>query len=341
MTRKIRWGVLGVAGIAMRKVIPAMQQGTYSTVLGIASRDAARARQAAAETGVPKAYGSYDELLEDPEIDAVYNPLPNHLHVPWTVRAAEHGKHVLCEKPIALSAEEARQLIEVRDRTGVKMQEAFMIRTHPQWIAARGLVRDGRIGELLTMVGVFSYFNDDPANIRNLPGIGGGALMDIGCYLINTSRFIFEREPVRVAGVVEMDSRFQTDRLTSMMLDYGGGHLVGTCSSQMVYYQRTQILGTRGLIDLRIPFNAPVDRPYELVIDSGADLFGGGQERIEFPTCNQYTIQGDLFSKAILDNTQVPEPLEDAVRNMDCIDAVFRAARTGRWEVPGDPADHP
>jgi predicted dehydrogenase len=327
--------VLGVAGIATRKVIPAMQQGTWSMVTAIASRDEAKAREAAAALGLPKAYGSYEALLDDPEIDAVYNPLPNHLHVPWTIRAAERGKHVLCEKPIALDAGQARQLLEVRDRTGVKMQEAFMVRTHPQWLKARDVVREGRIGEVRTMLGVFSYYNDDPANIRNAPHMGGGALMDIGCYLINTSRFIFGREPARVVGAVELDPAFGTDRLTSMLLDYHGGHLVGTCSMQMVYYQHMEILGTTGRIDIRIPFNAPPDRPCEIVVDSGADRFGGGQERIQLPACNQYTIQGDLFSKAVLDGTEVPEPLEDAVRNMECIEAVFRSARTKQWEVPG------
>ena len=331
---KIRWGVLGVAGIATRKVIPAMQQGSFSTVAAIASRDAGRAADAAAALGIGKAYGSYEALLDDPEIDAIYNPLPNHLHVPWTIRAAERGKHVLCEKPIALGAAEAQQLLEVRDRTGVKIQEAFMVRSHPQWLMARDLVRHGRIGELRAMIGVFSYFNDDPANIRNMADIGGGALLDIGCYLVNTSRFIFGAEPQRVAGAVVQDPALRIDRLTSMLLEFGDGHLAGTCSTQMVYYQRMQILGTRGVIDIRIPFNAPADRPCEIVVDSGADLFGGGEERIQFPTCNQYTIQGDLFSKAILDNTDVPEPLEDAVRNMECLEAVFRSARTGQWEAP-------
>jgi predicted dehydrogenase len=327
--------VLGVAGIAVKKVIPAMQKGQWSEVAAIASRDVDRARAAASALGIGKAYGSYEALLDDPEIDAVYNPLPNHLHVPWTIRAADAGKHVLCEKPIALSAAEARQLLAARDRTGVKMQEAFMVRTHPQWLRAREIVREGRIGEIRAMLGAFSYYNDDPANIRNVPEMGGGALMDIGCYLINTSRFIFGREPLHVSGAVERDPALGTDRLTSMLLDFGGGHLAGVCSTQMVPYQRIHIFGSRGLIDVRIPFNAPIDRPCDIVVDTGADLFGGGQERIEFPICDQYTIQGDLFSKAILDDKSVPEPLEDAVRNMECLEAVFLSARTGRRETPG------
>ena len=334
MTR-LRWGVLGVAGIATKKVIPAMQKGDLTTVTAIASRDPGKARAAAAALAIQKAYGSYEELLADPEIDAVYNPLPNHLHVPWTIRAAEAGKHVLCEKPIALSSAEARTLLDVRGRTGVRIQEAFMVRSHPQWLAARKLVTDGRIGDLRAMLGVFSYFNEDPSNIRNVPAFGGGALMDIGCYLVNTSRFITGREPERVAGAVERDPKFGTDRVTSMLLDFGGMQLAGTCSTQMVPWQRIHIFGTRGQIDIRIPFNAPPDRACEVVVDSGKDLYGGGQELLTFPVCDQYTIQGDLFSKAVLDGTEVPEPLEDSIRNMECIEAVFRSAESGRWERPG------
>jgi predicted dehydrogenase len=330
--QKLRWGVLGVAGIATKKVIPAMQQGEFSTVTAIASRNGEKARTAADSLGIAKAYGSYDDLLHDPDVDAIYNPLPNHLHVPWTKRAAEAGKHVLCEKPIALSPAQARELIEVRDRTGMRIQEAFMVRSHPQWLLARSLIRDGRIGDLRAMAGAFSYYNDNPANIRNVPDWGGGALMDIGCYLINTSRFLLEREPVRVSAVIDRDPNLKVDRLTSMLLDYEGVHLIGTCSMQMVPYQRMQIFGTRGLIDIRIPFNAPPDRPCEIVVDTGKDLFGGGQEVLTVPVCDQYTIQGDLFSKAVLDGQPAPQPLEDSIRNMECIEAVFRAAESGRWE---------
>ena len=332
--RKIRWGVLGVARIATEKVIPAMQRGEWSEVTAIASRDIDKARAAAARLGIAKAFGSYEELLADEDIDAIYNPLPNHLHVPWSIKAAERGKHVLCEKPIALSADEARQLLAVRDRTGVKMQEAFMVRTHPQWIAVRDIVTSGRIGDVKSMLGVFSYTNRDPANIRNQTAAGGGALMDIGCYLVYTSRFIFGREPLRVTGAVERDPVMGTDRLTSVLLDYGSGHAAGSCSTQMVFAQRMQFYGTLGRIELPIPFNAPPDRPTRIIIDTGADLFGGGISHIDIDTCNQYTIQGDLFSKAILDDTPVPSPLEDAVRNMVCIDAIFRSSETGRWEVP-------
>lgn len=335
---KVRWGVLGVAKIATEKVIPAMQRGRWSTVAALASRDRAKAEAAAGRLGIPKAYGSYEELIEDPDVDAIYNPLPNHLHVPWTARAAERGKHVLCEKPIALSAAEARQLLEVRNRTGVRIQEAFMIRTHPQWLRARDLVREGRIGRVRSMLGYFSYFNDDPSNIRNVPGFGGGGLMDIGCYLINTSRFIFEREPQRVIGLLDRDRQLGVDTMASMLLDFGDAHCAGTCSTQMAAYQRIQVLGTRGRIEIEIPFNAPPDRPCRLLVDDTGDLQGRGVEEIQIETCNQYTIQGDLFSKAILDGADAPLPLEDAVRNMECIEAIVRSTGSGRWETP-DPVD--
>jgi predicted dehydrogenase len=334
MPDKVRWGVLGAANIAVKKVIPAMQRGEWAEVVGLASRDAARAREAARSLGIAKAYGSYEELLADDRVEAVYNPLPNHLHVPWTVKAAEAGKHVLCEKPIALNATEARELLAARDRTGVKIQEAFMVRTHPQWLATRELIRAGRVGELRAVSGFFSYFNRDPANIRNLPEMGGGALMDIGCYPITVSRFAFNEEPRRCLGLVERDPEMGTDRLTSAVLDFPSGQATFTCSTQLVPYQRMQFFGTRGRIEVEIPFNAPNDRPTRVFVDDGADVFGSGVEVLEFATCDQYTIQGDLFSRAVREGAAQPIPLEDAVRNMAVIDAVFRSAESGRWEAP-------
>jgi predicted dehydrogenase len=332
--RKVRWGVLGAAHIAVKKVIPAMQRGAWCEIAGIASRDAPKAEQAAAELGIPKAYGSYEELLADPKIEAVYNPLPNHLHVPWSVRSAEAGKHVLCEKPLALDAAEARVLLEAQARTGVKMGEAFMVRTHPQWLRARELVRGGRIGELRAIMGFFSYFNRDPANIRNVRAWGGGGLFDIGCYPINTSRFIFGEEPRRVMALLEHDPEMRTDRLTSGMLDFPSGQAAFTCSTQLVPYQRMQFYGTRGRIEIEIPFNAPSDRPCRIFVDDGADLFGAGIQTETFPMCDQYTIQGDLFSLAVRGEGEVPVPIEDAVHNMAVIDALFRSAESGRWETP-------
>jgi predicted dehydrogenase len=308
-------------------VIPAMQRGHWTEVTAIASRDERRARQAADALGIPKSYASYEDLLADPEIDAVYIPLPNHLHIPWTTRAAEAGKHVLCEKPIGLNAAEAERLLAVRDRTGVRIEEAFMVRTHPQWIAVRDMVRGGRIGQLRAITGFFSYFNDDPGNVRNQREYGGGGLLDIGCYLINISRMIFEREPRRVFGAIETDPRFDVDTLASMLLDFGTGHAIGTCSTQLVAYQRVQILGTRARIEVEIPFNAPPDQACRVFVDDGSRLRGESAEQVDIDICDQYTIQADLFSRAILEDTAPPYPLEDSVSNLRVVDAVFEAAK--------------
>lgn len=330
--RKVRWGVLGAAKIAVEKVIPAMQRSEIAEVVAIASRDEARARSAAASLGMAKAYGSYEALLADPDVDAVYNPLPNHLHRPWTIAAAEQGKHVLCEKPIGLSAAEARELVSVRNRTGVKIEEAFMVRTHPQWLRTIEIASSGRLGDIRAVMGAFSYFNDDVRNIRNVEEFGGGGLMDIGCYLIITARMVFGEEPSRAFGLIARDPDSNVDTLTSMVLDFPSGQAVGTCGTRLVPYQRVQVFGTRGRLEVEIPFNAPNDRPCRLFVDDGRDVFGTGIETIALATCDQYLIQGDLFSRAVLDDTEVPYPLELSVRNMEIIEAVVRSARTGNWE---------
>jgi predicted dehydrogenase len=337
--KKVRWGILGVAKIATEHVIPAMQDGQWSEVTALASRDAGRARAHATALGIPRSYGSYEALLNDPDVEAIYNPLPNHLHVPWTIRALDAGKHVLCEKPIGLSVAEAQQLREARDRAGRNVQEAFMVRTHPQWLLVRDLVRQGRIGTLRSILGHFSYFNRDAANIRNMPDIGGGALWDIGCYLINTSRMIFEAEPRRVMGLIDRDPAMKIDRLTSIMLDFERGHSVGTCSTQAVAYQRMHLVGTTGRIEIEIPFNAPTSRPCRVFVDDGLEPEREGfsvetRDTIELPQCNQYTIQGDLFSRAIREGTPAPYPLEDTIANMKVIEAVFRSADEARWVEP-------
>jgi predicted dehydrogenase len=334
MSNKVAWGVLGVADIAVKKVIPAMQRGELSEIVAIASRDLKKAQQAAEQLGILKAYGSYEELLADPEIEAIYNPLPNHLHIPWSRKAAEAGKHVLCEKPISLTVAEAASLLETRDRAGVKIEEAFMVRTHPQWRGALDLVTSGRIGKVRSVMGYFSYHNRDPKNIRNIPEYGGGGLMDIGCYLILGSRLIFGDEPTRVVGLIEQDPELGTDVLTSGILHFQSGQSIFTCSTQVVPYQRVQIFGTQGRIEIEIPFNAPPDRPCRIYVDDGADLSGRSAEIVEFPTTDQYTVQGDLFSRSIREGTELPLPLESSIRNMAVIEAVFRSTKSGQWETP-------
>ena len=334
MSRKVRWGVLSTANIGVKKVLPAMQLGQFSSVDAIASRDLDNARAAADSLNIPKAYGCYEELLAAPDIDAIYNPLPNQLHIPWTIRAAEAGKHVLCEKPIALTAEEARTLLEVRQRTGVKIGEAFMIRSAPQWLRLRALLSEGRIGQLRSVAAFFSYFNTNPDNIRNKVETGGGALLDIGCYCIQSARYAFQQEPNRVVSLIDRDPAMHTDRLTSAILDFPAGQAIFTCSTQLVPYQRVHFLGTKGRIEIEIPFNMPKDQPTRLFIDDGSDVTGKNIVTETFPTADQYTLQGDDFSRAILENSEVPVPLEDAIANMSVIDAIFRSATTSKWESP-------
>jgi predicted dehydrogenase len=332
--RKVKWGVLGVAKIAVEKVIPAMQRGEVSQITAIASRDPSKARAAADKLGIERAFGSYEDLLADPEIEAVYNPLPNELHVPWTLRALAAGKHVLCEKPIALDAEEARPLIDAHNRSGKLVAEAFMVRFHPQWRRARELAREGSIGEVQAIQTFFSYRLLDPDNVRNRPP-GGGGLYDIGCYAILTARFIFAAEPTRVVATIERDPNFQTDRLASAILEFPGGRcLTFTVGTQLSAHQRVTIVGDAGRIEIMIPFNAPPDRPTEIVIDTGADLVGGGRRIDEFNICDQYTLQGDAFSRAIQDGSPLEFGIEDAIANMRVIDALFRSAKSGAWEKP-------
>ena len=335
MPKKVRWGVLSTADFGLTKSVPAMQKGEWSEVVAIASRNLGKAEEAAHALHIPKAYGSYEELLRDPEIEAIYNPLPNHLHVPWSIKAAEAGKHVLCEKPLSINVAEARELLRVQQRTRVKIGEAFMVRTHPQWLRVRELIASGRVGALRSITGFFSYFNRDPKNIRNMPETGGGALMDIGCYPITTSRFTFGEEPSRAIGLVERDPEMKTDRLTSAILEFPSGQAIFTVSTQLVQYQRMHFLGTKGRIEIEIPFNAPNDRPCRIVIDDGGDIFGKDISAETFPVCDQYTIQGDLFSRAIREDSEVPVPLTDAIKNMAVIDAIFRSAESGRRESIG------
>jgi len=324
---KVRWGVLSTAKIGIEKVIPAMQQGEHCEIVAIASSRIEKAQAAAKKLGIPKAYGSYEELLNAEQIEAVYIPLPNHLHVAWSIKALAAGKHVLCEKPLGLTATEAEQLLAAAENyPKLKIMEAFMYRHHPQWQRARQMVADGKIGELRTIQTFFSYNNTDAENIRNIAEFGGGGLMDIGCYCISLSRFIFGAEPSRICGIVEYDPKFKTDRLTSGILDFGRGTSTFTCSTQLAPFQRVNIFGTDGWIEIEIPFNTPPDRPSRIRYQHGNE-----SGEICFDICDQYTIQGDLFSKAIRHDGQVPTPLDDAVANMQVIDALIKSAENGTW----------
>jgi predicted dehydrogenase len=312
-----------------------MRKSALAQVVAIASRDIAKAQAAANDLGIPRAYGSYQELIDDPDIEAIYNPLPNHLHVPWSIRAAERGKHVLCEKPIALTAREARELLEARNRTGVQIGEAFMVRTHPQWLKVREIVASGRIGELRLIAGHFSYYRRDPADVRSRVEWGGGALMDVGCYPITISRWLFGGEPKEVIGSIERDPDLQIDRLTSGLLRFENGQATFSCAMQLVHYQTMQIFGTTGRIGVGIPFSPTPLEECRIVVDDGRDVEGSGIETITLPSVDQYTTQTDRFCEAIRGVGSVPVSLEDAVGNMAVIDALVRSAESRQWELLG------
>jgi predicted dehydrogenase len=331
--KKVRWGILGAAKIAREAVIPAMQKAPYRQrleVAAIASRDLVKARAVCQSHGIPTAYGSYDELLADASIDAVYIPLPNHLHVPFSIRSLEAGKHVLCEKPIALSAEQAETLVSAaEDHPGLKVMEAFMYRHHPQWLWAKHVVRSSQIGDVRAIDSCFYFNDDDPAGILHHPEYGGGCLMDIGCYPVSLSRFLLEAEPVRVFARFEDDPSVGVDRSVAGILEFGAGTATFSCSTHLTSFQRVSVFGAQGRLELELPFNPPTDRPSRAILD-----VDGSVERTEFDICDQYGIQADLFSRAILENTATPTPIADALANMRVIDALVDSGKTGQWERP-------
>ena len=331
--KKVVWGVLSTAKIAWEKVIPAMQKSAWCDIRAIASRSLASAEQAARRSEIAKAYGSYEELLADPEIEAVYNPLPNHLHVPLTLKALQAGKHVLCEKPFALNAAEAASL---RGAVGDRLlMEAFMVRFHPQWQRAREIVRAGTIGDVRAVQAFFSYFNVDPANIRNKADIGGGALYDIGCYAIVAARYLFEAEPQRAIALIDRDPAMGTDRTTSGLLDFGAGRRLDfTVSTQCLRYQRLHVVGSKGRIEVLIPFNAPQGEATRILVDTDGALDGSAVRTETVPASDHYTLQGEAFSRAVRGEVALPYGLDDAVQNMRIIDALMRSEASGCWEAP-------
>jgi predicted dehydrogenase len=334
-TAPVAWGVLGTANIAVKRVIPAIIAGRRGRVAALASRDIGRAAQVADRFGIERRYGSYQALLDDPSIDAVYIPLPNHLHVEWTVKALAAGKHVLCEKPIALCASDAQAIVAARDRSGKRVIEAFMVRCHPQWHRVRALVQSGRIGVLRAMQSAFVFSVLDPHNVRNRPDIGGGALYDVGCYPIVTARYLFGSEPERALALVDRDPRMGIDRVTSGLLAFpGGGQLSFSASLQLAPYQRVTILGSEGRIEVCVPFTPPAEHSCRIIIDSGRSLDGSSAMTEQFAPIDQYAAQCDLAAEVFRNEATQEFPIEDAIANMRVIDALYRSAASGRWEVP-------
>ena len=327
MSGTVRWGILSTADIGVRKVIPGIRKAARCEVVAIASRDGEQARAVADQLGIPSAHASYEALLADPGVDAVYIPLPNHMHMDWTIAALRAGKHVLCEKPLAMTADDAQRMVDVAHETGLQLMEAFMYRQHPSWVAAMDLVESGRIGTLTAVQSWFSYYNDDATNIRNIVEYGGGALFDIGCYTINLSRMVFGGEPLHIQASVRRDRATGVDALVSAILDFDGGIASFTCAIRSESDQRVHIYGTKGRISIDIPFNIPPDRPTRVRIVAGGDPpVAPAEEVIEFATEDPYASEADAFAAAVLDGTPVPVPPEDAVANLRIIERVFARA---------------
>lgn len=324
----VRWGIMSTAKIARESIIPAIRQSHYGRVDAVASRDSAKSAEIANTFSIPKQYGSYEDLLSDPDIDAVYIPLPNHLHVEWSVKALEHGKHVLCEKPISPSVSETRKLIDyAKSKPHLKIMEAFMYKFHPQWKKTREIIQEGGIGELRAIQSIFSFYDTDPKGIFNIKEFGGGSLLDIGCYSVSLSRFLFEAEPFRVCGFMDFDPQFKTDRLTAGMMEFEKGTSVFSCSTQMDLLQRVLIVGTKGSIGIEMPFNPPESGLCKIWLEKN-----NIREAITFDACNQYALQIDSFSASILQNIDVPVPIEESLANMKVIEALFSSARLGAIE---------
>ena len=328
---KVKWGVLSTADIGMKHVLPAMQQGELCEIAAVSSRSEDKAKQAAEVLGIPKAYGSYEQMLEDPEIEAVYNPLPNHMHLEWTKRCLEAGKHVLCEKPLVVKAEQVQELKELSESTGLLVGEAFMVLHHPRWKRVKELIQAGEAGELRAVSAFFSYFNRDSKDIRNNKEYFGGGMYDIGCYPVVISRYLFGFEPLRVSAVLEADPEFKVDRLASVLMDFPTGQAMFTVSTQLTPYQVVQAFTTKKKFEIPIPFNTPPDRPTQILSHEN-DILDGDVVEQTFDVCNHYTLQGDAFSRSIRDQVPFAGSLDNALGNAKVLDAVFRAAKSGAWE---------
>jgi predicted dehydrogenase len=332
--RKVRWGIVSTADIGMKKVNPAIMQSEHSEVVALASRDLGKAKAALAALGLPnaRAYGSYEEMYADPDVDAVYNPLPNHLHVPETLAAARAGKHVLCEKPIAMDAAEAEQLRQAPK--GILIAEAFMVRHHPQWQRAREIVRSGELGRVHMVRVAFFYYNADPNNVRNMADIGGGGILDIGCYCVISGRYLFDAEPKRVVALVERDPKFGTDRLASVIADFGEGrHLSFVCGTQTSGRQTVEAFGDKGSLEIVIPFNALPNERSAILVGTGGPMDRSLHRREIIPPVDQYTAQAEDFARAVLGEAPLPFGIEDAIQQMRVLDAIFRSEKSGAWET--------
>lgn len=325
----LRFGIISTAKIGREAVVPAIQDAENCVVTAVASRDLARAREMADRFSAPHAFGSYEEMLASDTIDAVYIPLPTSQHIEWAIKAADAGKHVLCEKPIALKAAEIDKLIAARDRNKVLISEAFMVTYAPVWRKVRSLIAEGAIGKLRHVQGVFTYFNRDPGNMRNIPELGGGGLPDIGVYPTISTRFSTGLEPLRIQAVTERDPEFGTDVYSSVKADFGDFELSFYISTQMANRQLMVFHGTEGFIEVKSPFNADRWGPEEIELSNRAH----NQSTIfRFQDSRQYRKQAEAFARAAKGEQEEIVTLENSKLNQKVIDAIYRASEKDGWE---------
>ncbi|OHE61054.1 MAG: oxidoreductase [Treponema sp. GWA1_62_8] len=327
--RKLKMGVFGCSSHYFKRVAVLLRSSSLVEPYAIASRDGVRAQAAAKDWGFAVAHSSYEALVADPGVDFVYNPLPNHLHLEWIKKAADAGKHVLCEKPLGLDAAQAREAAAYCARKGVLLMEAFMYRFHPQWKRASELVEAGEIGRVMATHCVFTYNNKDPANIRNIAEFGGGALLDIGCYAVSSARFLMRAEPERVQCLIERDRTFGTDVLVSGILDFGAGRRsTFTVGTQLFSVQRVDAFGTGGSLSVEVPFNMYGDVPGRVHVANDV-----GRRIVETAIDDQYRLQFDAFALAVAEKKPAPTPVSDAIANMAVLDALKASAASGNWEA--------
>ncbi|SMO60694.1 Predicted dehydrogenase [Saccharicrinis carchari] len=324
---RLKIGVLSVSNHLLKRIVLPLKNTKYCKIYGIASRNPKKAEAFAQKFDIEKVYADYQELIEDPIIDFVYIPLPNHLHLEWVVKAAEAGKHILCEKPIALNAQEAMQCIEAAQKNKVQLMEAFMYKFHPLWIYAKEVITTNQIGRIMYIHTSFAYHNPAPDNIRNIKEFGGGALMDIGCYAISSSRFLLDAEPQRVMAIHQQHPEFKTDTLGSAIMDYDGRHASYTVSTLSQANQGVDIVGSSGRIRIPVPFNTYVDTPSEIIINTAQ-----GERSVSFAVCDQYGLMFDAFSECLIKKMPLPIEPTDVLNNMKVIDAVFKSAQSQQWE---------
>jgi predicted dehydrogenase len=324
--KKLKIGILGTSNHYLKRIVLPLQNTEFCESYAIGSRNIENSESMAQEFNIPMWYGSYQAVLDDPDVDMVYIPLPNHMHKEWVEKCIEAGKPVLCEKPLGMDTGEAQEMTTKAQEAGIPLMEGFMYMFHPMWKHARDIIKTKQIGDVQFIHTAFSYNNPSPTNIRNIPEYGGGALMDIGCYAISVPRFIIGDEPKQVMSLQSTHPVFGTDMHSTAIMDFGGPRATFTVSTAAQAFQKVDIVAAGGSITIHIPFNTYVDVPAQMTVTDGI-----GTRTIEFPASNPYGLMFDAFADAVINNKPLPVSPLDAINNIKVIDAVRKSAKTNNW----------